>query len=194
MFTSASPTVIRRFCAVAIEDDRNEYSRAFARVKLGDRLSERSRNHRTLIFLAHFFAAGGRKEKYRGKSGRRGGKEGVIIAINQTSYRSLTRANCCAIISARELSIPRYGICGAIRYPATEIFCARYIFIRCLFLEGARYVTCARCKMQVSPKAECCGTWQAQFIGNTAFSRSCALLMTSSPSFPRRMREQQVEA
>lgn len=73
MFTSASPTVIRRFCAVAIEDDRNEYSRAFARVKLGDRLSERSRNHRTLIFLArYFFPAGGRKEKYRGKEEGRG--------------------------------------------------------------------------------------------------------------------------
>lgn len=87
MFTSASPTVIRRFCAIAIEDDRNEYSRAFAHVKLGDRLSERSRNHRTLIFLArYFFRRRGKKGKIPG-----GKREGRREALSQLIKRRIDR-------------------------------------------------------------------------------------------------------
>lgn len=115
-------------------------------------LSDRGIIERSFSQLVIFFP---RRRKNTGGEGEGRGRD--IIAINQTSYRSLTRANCRAIISARRAfdSALRNLWCHPLSGDG-NISRPIYIYILssgCLFLEGARYVTCARCEMQVCPKA-----------------------------------------
>lgn len=191
MFTSASPTVIRRFCAIAIEDDRNEYSRAFAHVKLGDRLSERSRNHRTLIFLArYFFRRKGKKGKIPGEKREKG--ERRRETLSQLIKRRIDRWR--TQIAVRLSPFASFRFRAAESVVPSVIRRQKYfaIYFHPVFIPRRRQVRYLR-QVQDAGEPECCDTWQAQFIGNNVFSRSCALL-TSSPSFPRRMRERKVEA
>lgn len=154
MFTSASSTVIRRFYAdrerKMIGMNIHELSRAR---QLGDRLSERSWNHRTFIFLARYFFAGEERKKAVGGEREGGG------ALSQLIKRHIDRVVDagklrCDYLRSRVFRFPRCGICGAIRYPATEIFCAQYIFLSGVYSYRTRQVRYlrARCEeVQVSP-------------------------------------------